>query len=101
MGLIAEFKDFLKEYKITGLAIAFIIGGAAVALVKSIVDNVIMPLIGPLIPGGEWQSAVWNIGPFAFGWGPFLAALINFVIIAFVVFIFARFVLKEEKVSKK
>lgn len=101
MGLISEFKGFLKEYKITGLAIAFIIGGAAVVLVKSLVDNIVMPLIGPLISGGEWQSAIWNIGPFAFGWGLFLAALINFVIIAFVVFIFAKFVLREEKVSKK
>ena len=101
MGLISEFKDFLKEYKIVGLAIAFIIGGAAVALVKSLVDNIVMPLVGPLIPGGEWQSAIWAIGPFVFGWGPFLAAAINFFIIALVVFLFAKFVLREEKVSKK
>jgi len=101
MGLISEFKDFLREYKVTGLAVAIVIGMAAVALVKSLVDNIIMPLVSPLIPGGEWQSAIWNIGPFAFGWGPFLSALINFFIIALVVFLISKFLLKEGKVSKK
>jgi large-conductance mechanosensitive channel len=43
--LIAEFKEFLEVYKVTGLAVAFIMGVAATALVKSLVDNIIMPLI--------------------------------------------------------
>ena len=89
MKIILEFKEFLKEYKVVGLAIAFVIGIAATTFVKSTVDNVIMPLITPFIPGGAWQTAVWRLGPFVIGWGAFLAALINFVIIAFAVFIIA------------
>lgn len=99
--LIAEFKDFLQEYKVTGLAVAFIIGIAATTLVQSLVNNIVMPIISPLIPGGNWETAVWTIGPVALGWGPFLSAFINFVIIAWVVFLIAKYVLREEKVSKK
>lgn len=96
-----EFHEFLREYKVIGLAIAVIIGLAANNLVKSLVDNVVMPILTPFIPGGAWQTAVWNIGPFTIGWGPFLSALINFLILAWVVFLVAKYMLREEKVSKK
>lgn len=100
-GLEKEFKEFLKEYKVIGLAVALIIGLAATALVKSVVDNLVMPIITPFIPGGAWQTATFNIGPIVIGWGALLGAIINFVIIAFVVFIIAKYALKEEKVTKK
>lgn len=101
MSLIKEFKEFLKEYKVTGLAVAFIMGAAATALVTSLVNNIIMPLITPFVPGGAWQKATFNLGSIVIGWGAFLAALINFIILAFVVFIIAKMVLREEKVTKK
>jgi large conductance mechanosensitive channel len=99
--VLKEFKEFLKEYKVIGLAIALIIGLAATALVKAIVDYLVMPIITPFIPGGAWQAAVLKIGPFVIGWGALLGAIINFVVIAFVVFLIAKYALKEEKVSKK
>jgi large conductance mechanosensitive channel len=98
---IKEFKDFLKEYKIIGLVIAFIIGVAATTLVKALVDGIVMPLITPFIPGGQWETAVWTIGPIVMKWGAFLSALISFIIIALVVFFLAKFILLEEKVTKK
>ena len=101
MGMIQEFKEFLNEYKVIGLAVAFIIGVAATALVQSLVNNIIMPLITPFIPGGEWQKATFNMGPVVIGWGAFLGALINFIILAFVVFMIAKKLLKEDKVTKK
>ena len=101
MGFLQEFMDFLYEYKVIGLAIAFIMGVAATALVQSLVNNIIMPFIGVLIPGGDWQTATVALGPVIIGWGPFLAALINFIIIALVVFVIAKKVLREEKVTKK
>jgi len=101
MRIISEFKDFLKEYKVIGLAVALIIGLAATSLVKSIVDNLVMPIITPFIPGGAWQTATFSIGPIVIGWGALLGAIINFVIIAFVVFLIAKYALKEEKVTKK
>jgi len=100
-AVIKEFTEFLNEYKVIGLAVAFVMGAAVVALVKSLVDNIIMPLIAPLMAGGAWKTATAVIGPFTFGWGAFLAELINFVIIAFVVFIIAKKVIGEKKVTKK
>lgn len=100
-GLIKEFLEFLKEYKVVGLAIAFIMGVAATALVKSLVDNIIMPIITAFIPGGEWKLATLNIGPIVISWGAFVGEAINFIIIALVIFLIAKAILKEEKVSKK
>jgi len=101
MGILTEFKEFLREYKVIGLAVALIIGLAATALVKSIVDNLVMPIITPFIPGGAWQTATFSLGPIVIGWGALVGAIINFIIIAFVVFLIAKYALKEEKVSKK
>jgi len=100
-GFFKEFREFLEEYKIIGLAIAFIMGAAATVFVKAIVDNFIMPLITPFIPGGSWQTATFSIGPVIIGWGALLGAMINFLAIALVVFLIAKLVLREGKVTKK
>lgn len=101
MSVVREFKEFLHEYKVIGLAIAFIMGSAATTLVKSLVDSIIMPLITPFIPGGAWQTATLALGRVVLAWGAFLSALINFIILALIVFLIAKFMLKEGKVSKK
>ncbi len=102
MGLIAEFKQFLDEYKVMGLAIAFIIGAALTALVQSLVNDIIMPVISPALSAtGDWKTSVFQIGPITLKWGSFLSAIINFVIIAFVIFMIAKMLLKETKVAKK
>jgi large conductance mechanosensitive channel len=92
-----EFMKFLKEYGVIGLAIGVIIGSKAGELVKSIVDGLLMPVVGLVLPSGDWQKLV--VGPFQVG--VVLASLINFVIVAFLVFLFAKKVLREEQVSKK
>ena len=74
---------------------------ALTTLVQSLVNNIIMPMISPFIPGGNWQTAAFAIGPINIGWGAFLSSVINFVIIALVVFMIAKKVMKEENVSKK
>jgi large conductance mechanosensitive channel len=101
MGIISEFKAFLEEYKVVGLAVAFIMGAAVTALVTSLVNNIIMPFVGLALPNGDWQAAVVEVGAAKVGVGAFLSALLNFAIIAFVVFLIAKLVLKEEKVAKK
>lgn len=100
-ALMKEFMEFLKEYKVTGLAIAFIIGLAANQLVKSLVDNIIMALISPFFSAGQWESLVVDIGRVQLRLGLFLGDLIYFLIVALVVFLVAKFILREEKVSKK
>lgn len=99
--MIKEFMEFLKEYKVIGLAIAFVIGIASKDIIKSLVDNIIMPIITPFIPQGAWETATFSLGPIVIKWGAFLGALINFVIIALVVFIIAKKIIKEKKVTKK
>ncbi|MFA5142264.1 MAG: MscL family protein [Candidatus Woesearchaeota archaeon] len=98
---MSEFMEFLKEYRVVGLAIAFVMGVASTALIKSLVDNIIMPIVTPFIPGGAWKTATFALGPVVIGWGAFLGEFINFVIIASVVFMIAKFIMKEEKVLKK
>lgn len=97
MGFIQEFKEFLKEYKIMALAIAFIMGVALTALVQSLVNDIVMPVITPFIPSGAWQTATVVLGPIVLRWGSFLGAIINFVIIVLVIFLIAKTMFKEEK----
>jgi large conductance mechanosensitive channel len=92
-----EFLAFLKQYGVIGLAIGVIIGGKANALVTAIVDNLIMPLIGLILPGGDWRTLA--IGPITYG--PILGALVDFLIVAYIIFWFAKKVLKEDTVAKK
>ena len=92
-----EFLAFLKQYGVIGLAIAVIIGGKANGVVTALVDNLIMPLIGLITPGGDWRKLA--IGPITYG--PILGALIDFLIVAFIIFWFAKKVLKEDTVAKK
>jgi large conductance mechanosensitive channel len=99
--MMKEFLEFLKEYGIVGLAIAVIIGGKLNALVSTAVDGILMPIITFFLPGGEWRTATLNIGPFHFLFGPFFGALIDFLIVALIVFYFAKMVLKEQKVAKR
>jgi len=96
MGFVDEFIAFLNKHKVIGLAIAFIIGAAAAKLVSALVADIIMPIIAALIPGGDWRSAVLQIGPVKLLIGDFAGALIDFLIIAFVVFLVVKYAVKEE-----
>jgi len=97
MGFLKEFKEFLNEYKVMALAVAFIIGIAAADLIQSLVNNIIMPVIASFIPGGAWEEATFSLGPAMIRWGAFVSSVINFLIIALVVFMVARRVMKQEK----
>lgn len=98
--MIKEYLNFLKEYKIIGLALGVIIGSASTKLVNSLVDNIIMPLISPLLPGDSWRKAILELGPFKIGWGPFLSELLSFVILAFIVFLIVKKVLRWDQIQK-
>lgn len=99
--MLKEFFEFLKLYGVIGLAIAVIIGGKLNALISTMVDGILMPIITFFIPGGTWRQATLDLGPFHFLLGPFFGALIDFLIVAWIVFIVAKKLLKEEKVAKK
>jgi len=85
-----EFMEFLNKYGVIGLAIAFIIGGAAGRLVTALVTDLLMPVIAVIVPGGEWRTTIFQVGPIKFLLGDFVGALIDFVIIALVVFLLSK-----------
>ena len=99
--IVKEFKEFLDEYRVMGLAAAFIIGVAATSLIQSLVNNIIMPIVTVFLPKGEWQTVTLAVGPITIGWGAFLASLLNFLIIALLVFGISKVALKEAKATKK
>lgn len=90
-GLWAEFTDFISKYKVMGLAVAFILGLYLGNLVQSLVTNLIMPIIGLALPGiGDLASLEVEVLNQIFGVGEFLAALITFIIVAFVIFLLVK-----------
>jgi len=99
-GFVAEFMEFLLKYQVIGLAVAVIIGAAATKMVTATVTDIIMPIIGAIIPGGSWREAIINVGPIAFLIGDFVGAIIDFVIIALVVFLVVKYMMKGDT-SKK
>ena len=99
--MLKEFMAFIKQYGVIGLAIAVIIGGKLNSLITAIVDGLLMPLIGLLPIGGTWQSWEIPLGTQHLLIGPILSALINFLLVAWFVFWFAKKVLREETVTKK
>jgi large conductance mechanosensitive channel len=99
--MLKEFVAFLKQYGVIGLAIAVVIGGKVNEFVSATVSDLLMPIIGLLLPEGGWQQWVLEIGPIKLAVGHWLGVAIDFLIIAYVVFMFAKIVLKEKEVAKK
>jgi large conductance mechanosensitive channel len=90
-GLWNEFKAFIENYKVMGLAVAFILGLYLGQLVQSMVTDLIMPIIGLALPGMENLSTLTvPVGNQEFGVGGFLVALFTFIIVAFVIFILVK-----------
>jgi large conductance mechanosensitive channel len=80
-----EFKSFILRENVLALAVAVVIGAAIGKVVTAVVDDFIMPIVGAVAPSGPWQKATLDVGPIKFGVGDFLSALLNFLIIGFVV----------------
>lgn len=99
--MIKEFINFLKQYGVVGLAIAVIIGGKLNEFITSLVNDLIMPLV--LKPALQ-AAQVDDIRKLSFEgvlYGKVLGSAIDFVVVAVLVFVFAKFILKEETVTKK
>jgi large conductance mechanosensitive channel len=99
--MLAEFKKFLLQTNALALAVGVIIGGAVGKVVSSLVSDILMPVIGLAIPGGAWRelSAVLTTKPDgtpanAITYGAFIGNIVDFVIIAFAVFMITRMLLK-------
>jgi len=114
MGLISEFKTFINRGNVMDLAVGVIIGGAFATITKSLTEDLIMPVVGYIFGGADFSRDFVRLGPVPetfsgnpgsyadlkaagvamFGWGEFLTVLVNFLILAFIIFLIVRAVNK-------
>ena len=101
--MLMGFKEFVMKHQVLGLAVAVIIGGAVGKVVSSLVADILMPLISPLIGKGDWRSMalVLSRGPNgevlnAVKLGSFLGTVVDFVIIAFCIYMIVKLFEKKE-----
>ena len=88
--MLQEFHEFINRGNVMDLAVAVIIGVAFGAIVTSLVNDIIMPLIGVLSGGINFAGLAVKVGDATITYGNFIQALINFLIIAFVIFLIVR-----------
>ena len=99
-----EFKKFISKGNVLDLAVGVIIGGAFSKIITSIVDDIIMPLIGIIIGGINFKDATITVGDAVVKYGNFLQNVIDFLIVAFCIFVFVKLINKltnkEEKAKE-
>ncbi|WP_408096990.1 MscL family protein [Peredibacter sp. HCB2-198] len=99
--MVREFVGFLKQYGVVGLAIAVIIGGKLNLLVTSLVNDLITPVILQPALKAAGVASIYELSYNGIMYGKVLGAGIDFIIVAWIVFIFAKKVMKEEVVAKR
>jgi large conductance mechanosensitive channel len=99
--MVKQFVDFLKGYGVIGLAVAVIIGGKLSDLVSSLVNDFILPLILKPALDAAQVGDIRELNAGGVLYGKVLGASIDFLVVALLVFVFAKLVLREETVTKK
>jgi large conductance mechanosensitive channel len=85
-----EFKEFIDRGNVIDLAVAVIIGGAFGAIINSLINDIIMPLIGILLGGVDFSGLSITVGSAVVTYGNFIQAIVNFVVIALAIFLVVR-----------
>ena len=96
----SEFKTFIMRGNVLDLAVGVIIGAAFQAIVTSLTTDIISPILG-LFGGMNFDQYALTIGDVSIGYGKFLTAVINFIIMAFVIFLIVKLVNKIMAIGKK
>ena len=100
-GFINEFKAFIKRGNVLDLAVGVIIGGAFSKIISSIVDDMLMPLLGVVIGGINFTELTLEVGDATIKYGNFLQNVIDFLIVAFCIFVFIKLINKFTKKEEK
>lgn len=90
MGMMKEFKEFAMKGNVMDLAIGVIIGGAFGKIVASMVDNILMPIVGILMQGVNFATLSFKVGEAEIKYGLFIGAIIDFIVIALVMFMIIK-----------
>ena len=101
MSMISEFKEFAIKGSLIDMAVGIIIGAATGKMVSTLVENILMPIVGVLMGGVNFQELSLKVGDAVIGYGAFIQATIDFVIIAFVVFMILRAINKMKEAAEK
>lgn len=96
--MLKEFRDFIMRGNVIDLAVAVVMAGAFGAIIASLVNDIIMPLIGVLMGGVDFSALSVQVGSATIAYGKFIQAVVVFVIIAFVLFLVVK---SYNRVSKK
>lgn len=100
MGFVKEFKEFIMRGNVMDMAVGVIIGGAFGAIVTSLTDDIISPILG-IFGGMDFSDLVLNINGANIAYGKFLTAVINFLIMALIIFLMVKGVNKVMSLGKK
>ncbi len=94
MKIVKEFKEFIARGNVMDMAVGVIIGGAFTAIVNSMVNDILNPLLGLITGGVDFSSLAITIGegenPAVFAYGAFLSAILNFLLVALVLFLIIK-----------
>ena len=102
---VNEFKTFISRGNVVDMAVGVIIGGAFGKIVTSLVNDILMPLIGTILGGLNFSSLSFKIKDATIAYGAFIQSIVDFLIIAFCIFmmikLFEKFKSKEQKIEEK
>ena len=94
-GTAAEFREFLLKQNALALAVGVIIGAAIGKVVSGVVDDLLMPVIGLILPAGDWRNAQIALGGNAIKYGDLLGRFLDFLIVAVVVYLVTKAILEK------
>lgn len=96
--MLKEFKEFALKGNVIELAVGLVVGTAFQAIVKSLVNDIIMPLFAAILGKVDFSELVWKIGDTSIPYGLFISAIVNFLLIAFTLFLVVKYI---NKINKK
>lgn len=98
--MLRDFMDFVRKQGVVGLAVAFVLGQAIVKVVASLVEDIIMPLVGLILGRVDFNSLAIHVGNTRIAYGHFISSLVDFLIIAAVIYYGVKW-LKLDRLDKK
>ena len=99
--MLQEFKDFAMKGNVVDLAVAVVIGAAFGKIVSALVDNIITPLVGMVMGRVDLSAMQTSVGDAVFTYGAFIQAVIDFVIVAFVLFLVIKAMNKAKSMTEQ
>ena len=99
--IISEFRTFIERGNVVDLAVGVVMGSAFSKIVTSVVDDLLMPIIGIIIGGHDFSNLSINVGSAVIKYGSLINNIINFFIVSFCIFILVKFINKLTSINKK